>query len=161
MSLSSFLTWSNSLVPDLIRLTGSDLIQLFVSDSIRLFVSALIRPIASDSIHLTVFDRVRLSFSVRFASHLTDLSLIWVTSFESHSSQASGSPTLARMSSKQFNIEIVEYSTILRTQIGIGEDTLKFEKFREEKQSFFKSDPSWSSGNLIQWQPSVEAREIK
>ena len=31
----------------------------------------------------------------------------------------------------------MEYSTILRTQIGLGENTLKFEKSQEEKEENF------------------------
>ena len=63
-------------------------------------------------------------FPIQFDSRLTYLFLIWVTQFESHSSQALGSPTLARVSPKYPNTEIVEYSTILIIQIGFGENTL-------------------------------------
>ena len=49
----------------------------------------------------------------RFDSRLMYLFSIQVTLFESHSSQALGSPTFSRVSPKYPNTEIVEYSTIL------------------------------------------------
>ena len=69
-----------------------------------------------DLIWLSVFDSIWLSsLPIQFDSRLTWLFLIIFTSFESQSIKASGSTTLARVSSKYSNIEIVEYSTILRT----------------------------------------------
>ena len=80
-----------------------------------------------DLIQLTIFDLIRLNwgfvwldsimvsiwldslvFSIRFDSRLTYLFSTRVTQFESHTSQASGSPTLPRVSSKYSNAEIVE-----------------------------------------------------
>ena len=43
---------------------------------------------------------------------------------ESHSSQASGSPTYSRVFSKNSNTEIVEYYTILIIEIGFGKNIL-------------------------------------
>ena len=71
-----------------------------------------------DPIRLTILDLIRLNcfylirincfsiwlesvvFPIWFDSGLTYSFLVWATQFESHSSQASGSPTLARVSSK-------------------------------------------------------------
>ena len=66
---------------------------------------------------------------------------IRVTQFESHSSQASGSPTFARVSPKYFNTEIVEYYTILIIEIVFGENTKK-KKTREENRRLKKSIPT-------------------
>ena len=47
----------------------------------------------------------------------------------------------------------MEYSTILRTEIGFGKDTLKFEKLQEDKKNIkhyqTPADPvaTWYSGN--------------
>ena len=56
--------------------------------------------------------------------------------FESHSSHASGIPTLARVSSKYPNTEIVEYSIILIIEIMVGENTLtKLKSQRNEEEN--------------------------
>ena len=71
----------------------------------------------SNWIRLTCFfDLIRLNclfFWIRFDSCLTYLILIRVTQFESHSSHTLWSPTLANVSLKYSNTEIVQYSTIL------------------------------------------------
>ena len=63
-----------------------------------------------DPIWLTIIDLIRLNycfdlirmnyFSIQLNSPLTYSFLIWVTQFKSYSRQSSGSPTLARVSSK-------------------------------------------------------------
>ena len=58
--------------------------------------------------------------SIWLASNV--LILTWVTQVKSHSSQAAGSPTLARLSSKYPNTEIVKYFTILIIKMGSGEE---------------------------------------
>ena len=74
-----------------------------------------------------------LVFTIWFDSRLTYLFSTWVTQFKSHFSQASGSPTLVRVSSKYSNTKIVEYSTILIIEIGFGENTLS-EKNKNPEQ---------------------------
>ena len=68
-----------------------------------------IRPKSFDWIRLSVSDSIRLMFLtgldsrfflIRLYSRLMQLFLIRVTPFDYHSSQSSGSPTLARVSSK-------------------------------------------------------------
>ena len=82
------------------------------------------------SIFLDFKKNIRLnSFSISldsivFSFDQTQLFSIRVTQFESHSSQASGIPTLARVSSKYENTETVEYSTILIIEIVFGENIL-------------------------------------
>ena len=59
-----------------------------------------------------------------FDSRLTYLFSIGVTRFKSHSIQTLMSPTLARVSRKYPNTEIVEYSKIMIIEIGFGKNTL-------------------------------------
>ena len=97
--------------------TVSAFFWLIVSDSIRLAVSDLIR--------LPVFYWIIISFLILFYSCLMYLFLIRLTLFESYSSPDSGNPTLARVSYKELNTKIKNYSMILRTQIGFGENWYK------------------------------------
>ena len=91
------------------------------------------------------FNLIRLNFLIQFNSRLMYLFLTRFTQFESHFSQASGSPTLARMSLKYSNTKIVEYSTILIIEIGFSENTKNKIKTREAK---IYPQPRLSSGNL-------------
>ena len=110
--------------------------------------SAVLLVTIFDSIWNTIFDLITLNFGfdlIRFYcsfnlvrlndSRLTYLLLTEIIKFDSNSSQASESPTLARVSPKYSNTEIVEYSTILIIEIVFGENTLpKFEKTREVRR---------------------------
>ena len=72
-----------------------------VSDLIWLTISNKIRLTFSDLILLIIFDSIWLSFlPIWFESHVTHLFSVRVTQFDSQSSQASGSPTLDRVSLK-------------------------------------------------------------
>ena len=106
-------------------------------------------------IRLTIFDLIRRNCgfslirlknnSIQSDSCLTYLFLTRLKKFDSHFNQASGSPTLARVSSKYFSTEIVEYSTILKIEIGFDKNILT------KKNRYMKiyPHPSLFSGNPI------------
>ena len=82
------------------------------------------------------FDFIRLnSFLIRFDSRLTYLFLIHDTELETHSSQDSRSPTLARISSKYSNTEILEYSTIMIHEIVFDKNTLTKKRNQRREQT--------------------------
>ena len=80
-----------------VLVSGSNLIQLTISNLILLVVSDFIWLVVTDLILLAVFYWIWISFFIWFDSCLTYLFYIWATSFESHSNQDSGSPTLVRV----------------------------------------------------------------
>ena len=98
---SRFLTGFDSGFTKLIRFKSFDGIRirfswLNLTQGFRLDSTQFSRPDLTHNV-----DRIRLTFClIRFESHLKQLLSIWVTSFKSHSLQASGSPTLARVSLK-------------------------------------------------------------
>ena len=99
--------WAPSLASAVFLVTGLDFIWLMIFDLIRLSCGF-------DLIILNFINSIWLMFNV--------LILTRVTQVKSHSSQAAGGPTLARLSSKYSNTEIVEYFTILIIKIGFGEE---------------------------------------
>ena len=106
-----------SAVSDWIRLTFPSI--WLDSVMVSIWLDSIVVSLRLDSIDF---------FPIQFGSRLTYLFSIRVTQFESHSSWASGSPTLARVSPKYSSTEIVEYSTILIIEIGFGKNTLTQKK---------------------------------
>ena len=84
---------------------------------------SLVFSIWFDSIVISIW-LYSIAFPIRFDSHLTYLFSIRVTKFESYSSEALVSPTLARVFLKYFNTEIMEYSTIMIIEIVFVDNIL-------------------------------------